>query len=480
MSLTTMVLDPSGSNIALNTDRATSTTVGYFVLEGVDWGGQALQDLVNTGQYRLEDIDGIIATGRLNRQITIPLRIAGSSKDDLDSKISALNYVLAKASRYQTVDLVVTPFNSTKTTTFKIIGGSLGSGSALGSSSDGLYVNQTDVYNRWFGAVTLQALAPGFGAKQTYGSSGAPLVNAAGPSNFTVTIPAGSEGDLLADVTVLWQAPSAATGTLTLGVISGNTGWTVFQDVTSWSNGSGGGTRAAITNAKYKGGAAPGYTVAAQGAIEEAYTKTFTTTDFPTGTPIRILLVADDQQVLAARRGLFQIRLAVSNGAVTQYGDWVSVPAAAGNGTTTHLSQGLDMGTFTFPPGPTANSVAYSGSTTVSIQVQDGNTSGNKAACAFDTIIFLPDASSLVGEWPVTTIGSATTIRTENDMMFADADGSNQTGILSGPHVRFRGTSRLGIWGSANPLANANGDATYNTVKAWVEYTPRYMVLAPV
>ena len=478
-TLPSFVLDPSGQNITLN-GAAPRTAAGYYALEGVDFGTQAIQTIINTGQYRLEDMDGVLSANRVSRQIVIPLRVQGSSKDDLGSKLSALSYAIAKANRYSTVDLQVTPGGSSVVTTFKIIGGQIGTGSPLGSSADGLYTVVTDQYNRWVGAVTLQALPFGYGAKQTYGSSGSPLVNAAGPASFTVSIPAGSEGDVLADVTVLWQATAAATGTLSVGSISGNTGWTIFQDVTSWSNGSGGGTRAAISNAKYKGGAAPGYTVSAVGTIEEAYKNTFSTTDFPTGVPIRVLLVADDQQVLAARRGLFQIRLAVTSGTVTQYGDWVSVPAAAGNGTTTHLSQGLDMGTFTFPPGPTALSVSYTGSTTIAIQVQDGNLNANKLAMAFDSIIFLPDASSLVAEWPVSQVASATTIRVENDMLFTDSDGSPQTPLMTGAHCRFRGSSRVGIWTSAVPLANSAGDATYNNTKAWVEYTPRYVGLAPV
>src|SRR6185312_14551163 len=264
-------------------------------------------------------------------------------------------------------------------------------------------------------------------------SSGAPLLAAtAGPASFSTSIPAGSEGDVVADVTVIFQLTVDTVGAVSLASISGNTSWTIASDITGWSNGSGGGTRAAQSNAKYKGGAAPGYVCLAANTIEEAYKKTFTTSDFPPGVPIRILLVADDFEVVAANRGLYQMRLAVSAGGVTNTGDWVSVPPSAGNGTTTHFSQALDMGTFVFPPGPTG-SVAFSGSSTISIQVQDSNST--RLTCAFDEMIFLPDASSLVAEWPVTQPAANTPIRVESDMLYTNSDGSPQTVLTTCAHI---------------------------------------------
>ena len=474
MAAPSLVLDPTGLNINLN---AQGSTTGIFLQEanaiattGVDWGGQAVQDFINTGAFRIEDVDGVFAANRVTRTIVLPIRVIGSSKDNLDTTLSNLNFALAKASRFSTLDLVVTPGGSAKTTTYKIIGG----------DTLGYYTQTEDLLNRWIGQLTLFALPVGYGAKQTYGSSGAPLfAAAAGPGAFTVTIPAGSEGDLLADVTIIFQLTVDTVGALTVGCISGNSSWTVTSDITSWSNGSGGGTRAAQSNAKYKGGAAPGYIVAAQGVVEEAYKKTFTTSDFPVGTPIRCLMLADDFQVLAARRGLYQMRLAVAAGGVTSYGDWVSVPAAAGNGTTTHFLQALDMGAFLFPPGPTG-SVAFSGNTTVSIQVQDANNVGNKLTCAFDSMIFLPDASSLIAEWPVTQPAANTPIRIESDLLFGNSDGSPQTMLVSGAHVRSRGTTQYAIWASDQTLANTSGDVTYSLVKVWAEVVPRYIGLAPV
>jgi hypothetical protein len=460
-----IVLEPSGLNQQLNQ----GTTTGYSVQGGIDWGGAPIQDIISQGSYRLEDIDALFAAGRVQRTVTIPMRVIGSSKDDLAAKLGAISYVLAKASRYAPVDLVVTPNGSTKTSTFKILGGLM----------DGAYDSLDDIQNRWVGTLSLQALPPIYGAKQTYGTSGSPLLAAtAGPTSFTVTIPSGSEGDLLADVTVIFQNTADALGAVSVGVISGNTGWLVGSDVTGWTNGSGGGTRATQSVAKYKGGAAPSYEVATAGVIEEAYTKTFSTTDFPVNTPIRVLLNADDLTATQASRGLNQLRLAVTAGGVTQYGDWVSVPPNAGNGTTTHFTQGLDMGTFLFPPGP-SGSVAFSGTTTIAIQAQTTNTV-NSAAVALDEVVFLPDASSLVAEWPLSQPAANTPIRIESDLLFNNADGAPQTVLASGSHIRFRGTSRVGIWTSAKPLANTSGDITYSTVKAWVEYTPRYIHLAPV
>ena len=467
MAAPSFVLDPSGLNLQLNAGAGAAT--GY-ALQSVDWGTAAIQQVINTGQYRLEDIDGILSAARVTRTISMPARIIGSSKDDLNTKLSNLAYALNKASRFQPLDLVVTPGGSSKTTTFKIIGG----------TADAPYDQSEDLNNRWVGTVTLQALPFGYGAKQTYGSSGSPLfAAAAGPGSFTVNVPSGSEGDVLADVTIIFQLTVDSAGAVTIGALSGNTSWTVTSDVTSWSNGSGGGTRAAQSNAKYKGGAAPGYIVNTVSTIEEAYKQTFTTSDFPTGTPIRCILLADDFQVVAARRGLYQIRLAVAAGGVTAYGDWVSVPAAAGNGTTTHFLQGLDMGVFTFPPGP-SGSVAFSGSTTVSIQVQDGNTNANKLTCAFDSAIFLPDATSVIAEWPVTQPAANTPIRLESDLLFNNADGAPQSVLLSGAHIRSRGATRYSVYASDLPFANTTGDVTYSTVKAWAEYTPRYVGLAPV
>ena len=473
MAASAVVLDPTGLNINLNAQGSSS---GIFLQEAnavataLDWGGQAVQDFINTGAFRIEDVDGVLAANRVTRTIILPIRVIGSSKDNLNTQLSNLNFALAKASRFQTLDLTVTPSGSTKVTTFKVIGG----------DTLGYYTQVEETQNRWIGQLTLQALPIAYGAKQTYGSSGSPLfAAAAGPGSFTVTIPAGSEGDLLADVTIIFQLTVDTVGAVTVGALSGNSSWTVTSDITGWSNGSGGGTRAAQANAKYKGGAAPGYIVAAQATIEEAYKQTFTTSDFPTGTPIRCLLIADDFQVVAARRGLYQIRLAVAAGGVTSYGDWVSVPASAGNGTTTHFSQCLDMGAFLFPPGP-SGSVAFSGNTTVSIQVQDANTSGNKLTCAFDSMIFLPDASSIIGEWPTTQPAANTPIRIESDLMFNNADGAPQSVLMSGAHVRSRGTTRYSIWASDTALANTTGDVTYSTVKAWAEYTPRYVALAPV
>jgi hypothetical protein len=460
---TSIVLDPSGLNQQLNQGTAT----GYSVTGGVDWGGAAIQDIITQGGYRLEDIDAILSAGRVQRTIVLPMRIIGSSKDDLASKLSAVTYVLAKSSRYAPTDLVVTPNNSTKTTTFKVLGG------MLQSEWDFL----DDIQNRWVGTLTLQAFPFGYGAKQTMGSSGSPLVNAAGPTSFTVTVNAGSEGDVLADVTIIFQNTADALGAVSLGVISGNTGWLVASDVTGWSNGSGGGTRTTQSVAKYKGGAAPAYEVTTVAQIDEAYKQTFSTTDFPVNTPIRVILNADDLTGGVTTRGMNQIRLAVTAGGVTQYGDWVSVPPNAGNGSTTHFTQGLDMGTFLFPPGP-SGSVAFSGTTTISIQMQTASTS--TSAVALDEVIFLPDATSILAEWPLSQPAANTPIRVESDLLFGNSDGAPQTVVATGSHIRFRGTSRVGIWTSALPLANTSGDITYSNVKAWVEYTPRYINLAPV
>jgi hypothetical protein len=465
------VLDPSGLNIQLN---AQGSSAGLFLEEinsvvtnGLDWGEQPLMDVFNTGQYRLEDIDGVLTAAQFTRQIILPVRAIGSSKDDLNTRLSNLRYALQKASRFQTIDLVVTPGGSSKTTTFKVIGG----------DTLGYYTQKVDLLNRWVGQVTLFTLPFGYGAKQTYGSSGSPLFNAAGPGTFTVSVPAGSEGDVLADVTIIFDVTTDTPGAVTVAALSGNTSWTASVDITTFSNGSGGGTRAAQSNAKYKGGAAPGYIVNTAGIIEEAYKKTFSASDFPVGVPIRVLMLADDFQVAAANRGLYQMRLAISANGVTQYGDWVSVPAPAGNGTTTHFLQGLDMGVFTFPPGPTG-SVAYTGSTTISIQVQDSNAS--PLTCAFDQLIFLPDASSMIAEWPVTQPAANTQIRLENDLLYGNTDGSPYTQLLTGAHCRFRGATEVGIWASDLPLSNTTGDVTNSTVKAWAEYTPRYVGLAPV
>lgn len=458
-----VVLEPTGLNQQLNQ----GTTTGYSIQGGVDFGGDQIQDIITSGGYRLEDIDAILAAGRVQRTITIPMRIIGSSKDDLDSKLSAIATVFAKASRYAPVDLVVTPNNSSKTTTFKLLGGMMTS----------VYDSLDDIQNRWVGTVTLQALPFGYGAKQTMGSSGSPLVNAAGPNSFTVTVTSGSEGDVLADATIIFQNTADALGAVTCGVISQNTGWLVASDISGWSNGSGGGTRATQSVAKYKGAAAPSYDIATINTIEEAYKQTFSTTDFPVNTPIRILLMADDLSGSLSNRGLNQCRLAVTAGSVTQYGDWVSVPPLAGNGTTTHFTQGLDMGTFLFPPGP-SGSVAFSATTTISIQQQCTSTS--PSAVAYDEMIFLPDATSLLAEWPITQPAANTPIRIESDLLFNNADGAPQTVLATGAHIRFRGTSRVGLWTSAVPLANTSTDITYSTVKAWAEYTPRYIHLAPV
>lgn len=470
MAAPTLVLDPTGLNINLN---AQGSATGIYLKEAY-WGDAEIQATVDSGAYRLEDIDGLWAAGAVTRQVVLTVRIVGSSKDNLNLTISNLNFAFAKASRFAPLDMVFTPGGSTKTSTFKVLGGSVAAPT---------YGMTEDLLNKELETtITVNCLPPIYGVKQTFGSSGSPLfAAAAGPGAFTVTIPAGSEGDLLADVTIIFQLTVDTAGAVTLGCISGNTAWTVTQDITSWSNGSGGGTRGAQANAKYKGAAAPGYIALAQAVIEEAYKNTFTTTDFPVGTPIRCIMLADDFQVLAAQRGLYQIRLAVAAGGVTTYGDWVSVPAAAGNGTTTHFLQALDMGVFTFPPGP-AGSVAFSGNTTVSIQVQDGNLHANALTCAFDSMIFLPDSSSLIAEWPVVAGQPAanTPIRVESDMLFNNADGAPQNQILSGAHIRSRGTTRYAIWASDNALANSAGDATYSLVKAWAEVIPRYINLAPV
>jgi hypothetical protein len=462
------VLDPSGANLQLNTQP--SGAAGYHIRDGDDWGARAIQDFINaSGVARLEDIDGLIAAARLTRTITLPMRVKGSNIDDLNLKLSTLNFSLDQASRYKPIDLVFTPSGSTKTSTYRIYGGSI----------DDPYTNQRE--NNSLAFITLTLIADPWvrGAKQTLGSTGSPLfAAAAGPGAFTVTPTAGSEGDVLADVTIIFQLTADTAGAVTIADISGNTGWAVSSDITSWTNGSGGGTRAAQSNAKYKGGAAPGYIVSAVSVIEQAYTKTFSTTDFPVQTPIRVLLTADDFQVLSARRGLYQIRLAVSAGGVTAYGDWVSVPASAGNGTTTHFLQALDMGTFVFPPGP-AGSVAFSGTTTIAIEVQDNNLNANKLTTAFDQLIFLPDASSVIAEWPVTQPAANTAIRLETDMLYNQADGAPQSVLMTGAHVRCRGATRYGIWASDQPLANSAGDVTNSLVKAWAEYVPRYVGHAP-
>jgi hypothetical protein len=465
----TLVLDPTGLNINLN---AQGSSTGIFLQEGFDWGNQAVQDVFNTGQYRLEDVDALLAANQVVRIVVCPIRVIGSSADNLNTTLSNLNYALAKASRFQTLDLTFTPAGSTKVTTLKVIGGDIVAP----------YTQMESNVFRWVGQLTLFCLPFGYGAKQTYGSSGAPLLAAsAGPVAFTVTIPAGAEGDVLADVTVIFQLTVDSAGAVALGCLSGNSSWTVSSDISSWTVGSGGGTRSAPANAKYVGGVGRAYVVLAQGAIEEAFTQTFTTSDFPSGVPIRIILTADDTQILAARRGLYQFRLAVAAGGVTQYGDWVSVPASAGNGTTTHFLQAMDMGVFTFPPGPTG-SVAFSGSTTIAIQASDNNIFANKLAMVFDDMMFLPDASSVIAEWPVIAGQPAanTPIRLESDMLYQNADGAPQSVLLSGAHIRSRGTTRYMIWASDQAMANITGDITYSLAKAWAEVIPRYVNIAPV
>jgi hypothetical protein len=135
------------------------------------------------------------------------------------------------------------------------------------------------------------------------------------------------------------------------------------------------------------------------------------------------------------------------------------------------------MGTFVFPPGP-SGSVAFSGTTTISLQVQIPVIVGS-STIIFDELIFLPDASSLIAEWPVTQPVANTPIRIESNMLYNNADGAPQTVAVSGAHLRCRGSTRYGIWTSKLPLTNFTSDATYSLVKAWAEYTPRYVDLAP-
>jgi hypothetical protein len=97
-------------------------------------------------------------------------------------------------------------------------------------------------------------------------------------------------------------------------------------------------------------------------------------------------------------------------------------------------------------------------------------------------MIFLPDASSLIAEWPVVASQPAanTPIRVESDMLYQNADGAPQTVLLSGAHIRSRGTTRYAIWASDQAMANTTGDVTYSLVKAWAEVVPRYVNIAPV
>ena len=60
MAAPTLVLDPTGLNINLN---AQGSATGFYLQEansvatGLDWGGQAVQDFINTGAFHAEDID---------------------------------------------------------------------------------------------------------------------------------------------------------------------------------------------------------------------------------------------------------------------------------------------------------------------------------------------------------------------------------------------------------------------------------------
>ncbi len=453
----------------------TSLSTGYFCQEPIDWGGRAIQDIINSGSFRIEDLDGLLAAARVTRTISLPLRLAGSSSDDLDSKISALNYKLAKASRLAPLDCVVTPNGSTKTTTFKVIGGAMDTPGGYDRRSDLLHLAHVDLL--------LEALPFGYGAKQSggtgFGTSGSPLVNAAGPAAFTVTIPAGSEGDVLADVSVIFSSTSAL-GAVACGCIPGNAAWTNWQDLTSWSQTGGAATYAAVSNAKYKGGAAPGVTNLAANAGASTLFKTFTTSDFPTNTPIRVIIFADDVTTTAGLRGLNQFRLIATVGGVTTYGEWVSVPANAFSGTN-HYLQGVDMGVFTFPPHAVPQSVAYSGTVTLTIQQQTSNATPTQLV--YDSILFLPDSSSVIAETfgSLNSIAANTQMRIENDLVYKDSTGESWSLSMTGPHLRCRGTSEYVIWTtSAAGLGYGGADIDYTTVKAWVEYTPRYINLAPV
>lgn len=196
----------------------TQSDPGVNLVAPVDFGGKAISDIVNQGQYRLEDMDGILAAGRVQRVIQFALNISGSSSTDIASKLSAINSQISSANRYSPVTLTFQPSGSSVATYFKVIGGSV--------NDQGFYDQMMDVTHKaWNVAVTLQALPFAYGATQTIGSSGSPIATLAStPGTFTLT-PSGPTGDVLADVSIYFAPTISTVETVACGCVSGNTSW---------------------------------------------------------------------------------------------------------------------------------------------------------------------------------------------------------------------------------------------------------------
>ena len=447
----------------------TSSTTGYLLEEPIDWGSRPIENVVNTGSYRPEELDSVLAAGRVVRVIQLPIRVQGSSADDMNSKIALLNYTLSKSNRYSPTNLVVTPQGSSKTTTFKVVGGAL--------DDTQRWTKKVDNHFIWHGVLILEALPFGYGASQTYGSSGSPLFNAATPGVFTVNVTSGSEGDVPADVTLHVLDASNQYGCLIVGGISGNTSWTAFDNLTAWTHGSGP-TFSTAASAKYKNNPATTVTNSNSGTIETALKKTFVAgTDWPHTTGLRIFIAADDTTNTQNLRGQNQFRLKVYPSGLqseTAYGDWCGVPASSLVGGV-HELQWVDAGLFTIAPTPVDGSSTFN----IVLEIEQQTTNGTPTSVAYDEILFVPDTSHLIGEWvSAYPIAANTQLDVESDMVYSG--GAGVSSLLTGPHIRTRGASRYVVYKGKYPMSSMAGDVTYDTVKVWANVTPRYLGLAPV
>lgn len=457
---TTLILD------GVDLNGWTNNTAGnHYAANGtVDFGGRALSDALLTGDLQPSEYDQYLSQARFTRVVTIPIRLRSGSVAGVAADVSRIQQKLDQASRATPIDFVVTPHRSTRTSTFKVIGGDV----------DFSYTSVTEVLGEQDIVVTLNALPWCYGAAQLIGNASAPLAaNQSAPVTATVTPASGVEGDVPADVSVYLKSRSTTGNNIRSVLIaakSGDTAWTGWTPASSWTNQN----SATKPSSSGLGGVSSTLLRSPQALTANqivAIAQWPYPATAPKDTPTRFYLRVRDNTT--SSRGQQMYRLRVVYGANEQVGDWRSVPEQAAATTW----QASDMGLFYVPSSVAAASVV------VVLDHASLVTVTGSAGLYYDLVEYLPDSSYVTYE----TIDTSKTLLASGETVVFDestvtlSDGTIRGGIVVGSDFRFRGATRIFIHESVGYMAaldDPGWSVALRPVDVWASYTPRYFHLA--
>jgi hypothetical protein len=430
-------------------------TAPYQPKEPMQWGSDAIQAALLTGDYRPEEMDEVVQSLGLVRQVTIPMGVRSATADAAITDQQAITMLLGQANRYTPLNLTVTPTNSTRVSTFKVWGGSW--------SAD--YTNYSSLSNVTDGTLNLQCDPFVYGAPQNIGTSGAPLITSgASPAQFTVTPT--TFGDVPADIQLFVKNGANIVRSMFASTVPGNTTWNGFFNLSGASLDSG----SFSADANAKGGTAVTYTNLSPATNAVVTLCHWTTPTLPTDRPFRIYLRVRDNIL----DGNTSFRLRHQSGNVEIVGEWRTLPSQGVN----NLYLGADMGAWYFP---ISNVSIQGASSTVTYLETTCRTNASDITLGLDFVLYMPDESTILFETSDTgksIMGNAGTAVIENDSVYTST-GQGAGGADIGTHIRALGSSRYMVHTGQGYLGALGTPAwTFENVTAWAVVTPRSFNLA--